>query len=278
MANTTANNNINNKTADTCSVISNWSVITEEETTKVKSLREQLLIRSRKWCNHTSIHGLPNLIRANTYWRFFFWLITMTICLVLCILVVTSNIQDFLRFSVVTKARELPMAKDERFPMVSICNENPFISPAANQYLTEYFARNYAINVSTFDDVLGQLGPRRTSEAFEQILYSMNSPLVNSSAFGYTIDQVITTIWLYGQQWPIETLERFFDPFYGPCVRFNSGMNSSGQPIDRELLAVSGIGLNIVIFIGVSDDMRDYIYQPPNRGIRVEVKGNLSVS
>lgn len=269
---------INNKSTEefhlSLSNLSNISKITEEHTTKIKSLREQLTIRSREWCIVSSIHGLSNIVRAHSYWRLFFWLIMLLVCSVLCILLVVSNILDYLRYDVITKARTLPLSQDEFFPVVSMCNENPLISPESNRFIKEFFLENYGLNVNTYDDVLKNLDPDKAKNAYRQLLYSMNLPR-DFSSFGYPVNNVIDSINFYGESYPIAELESFFDPYYGPCFRFNSGKNLTGQNVKRENLAVAGIGLDLVVFMGVTDDIRDYLYQPSNRGIRIEIKGIL---
>lgn len=260
---------------------SQTSVITEEETTKTRSLRDQLSIRCREWCLATSIHGLPNIIRSQTYWRFFFWLVSLTICLVLCVLLVASNIRDYLDYSVVTKARTLPMAADERFPVVSFCNENPFISPADNEFLRDFFRHRQGLNVSTYDDVLAQLGPDRSESVYKEILYLMSLPDEhNLTTFGYDKDDIIAFFKLMDGTDPIGDLEKFIDPTYGPCFKFDPGSDdpkdgSAKKP--RQFLTPLRFGIYTLIFLGVPNEVRDYLYQPPRRGVRIEVKGKVAV-
>lgn len=261
---------------------SKTSVITEEETTKTRSLRDQLSIRWREWCLATSIHGLPNIIRAQSYWRFFFWLVSLIICLVLCVLLVVSNIRDYLDYSVVTKARTLPMAADEKFPVVSFCNENPFISPADNEYLRDFFLRRQGINVSTYDDVLAQLGPDRSENVYKEILYLMSLPDEhNLTTFGYDKDDVIAFFKLMDNSDVMSDLEKFIDPTYGPCFKFDPSSDDSKDGLTtkpRQFLTPLRFGVYTLIFIGVPNEVRDYLYQPPRRGVRIEVKGEIAIS
>lgn len=251
------------------------SVVTEEATTKNMRLKNQLLKRFNDWSLVTTIHAVPNIVRAWSaciIWRLVYWVVSLIICLVLCTILVKSNIDDYLQMDVVTKIRSLPQDGGEYFPVVSICNENPFISPQGNEYLKEYFKKKYNITVSKFDDVLAYLGVNMTIYEMIQIPYWMNSPN-QSKSFGYSNEELFLDINYFGLDIDPSELERFFDPYYGPCVRFNSGKNSRGESIPRLPLVVSGLGITMEIFMGLSDDIREYIYEPERRGLRIEVKG-----
>jgi hypothetical protein len=65
-------------------------------------------------------------------------------------------------------------------------------------------------------------------------------------------------------------LERFFDPFYGPCFRFNSGKDANGDSIKVENAVFEGAGLEIVVFVG--PPRSNYLFEPQTRGILVEIK------
>ena len=143
---------------------------------------------------------------------------------------------------------------------------------ASKQVGIDKFKKKYNITVSKFDDVLAYLGVNMTIYEMIQIPYWMNSPN-QSKSFGYSNEELFLDINYFGLEIDPSELERFFDPYFGPCVRFNSGKNSRGESIPRLPLVVSGLGITMEIFMGLSDDIREYIFEPERRGLRVEVKG-----
>lgn len=249
------------------------SVITEERNSYEWPLSEQIRRRCHEWCLISSIHGLSNLVRSLAYRRFLFWLISFTICLILCIALVVSNFLNYFSYEVVSKARNLAMSPDEYFPVVSVCNENPFTSPADNQFVRDFFRLRYNINVSTYGDVLDQLGPVRSQAAYQEILYLIGLPAelnLTTATFGYSAQDVVAKFEFDGKPMSVDDLETFLDPNYGRCFRFNSDASSTRR---RHKMFSLGQGLRMDLFLGVSDQVHEYMYAPPRIGLHIEIKG-----
>lgn len=247
---------------------------TNESATKT-SWRAEFGKRIQKWALISTIHGLSNLVRAQTLWRRLFWIVSLLVCLVLCSLLIASMIVDYFQFDVVAKSRTLPLDDDEYFPVVLVCNENPFLSPASQLYLKDYLREEYSLeNFTSYGDIIYRLGLENTTRAFEKILYLMNSPERNRS-FGYSSEDVFFEILYYGFPVNLSKIERFFDPVYGPCFRFNSGKNERGESIERMKIVSPAVELSMTILVGVSYELTDYIYESPRNGILIEVKGIL---
>lgn len=243
---------------------------------KKHELRKEFLKRIQKWSLESTIHGLSNLVRAETVWRRLFWIVSLVVCFCLCGLLVGLMIKDYFDYDVIAKSRTLPLDDDDYFPIVLVCNENPFLSPSSQLFLKRYFRQHYSLdNVSSYEQVVDSLGGiDAASRAFSQILYYMNSPQSDQS-FGYAPQDIFFEIVFNDLAVDLNNLEAFFDPKYGPCFRFNSGRNARGAAIQRKRISSPHIQLSMTVLVGVSYEIRDYIYEPPRRGILIEVKGLL---
>lgn len=250
------------------------SIITEKTIKPELTLQEEFTKRLRKWALISTVHGLSNIARAESIrWRRYFWSFCLLVCLVLCALLVADNIGEYFKYDVVTKSRTLPQDESELFPVVSICNQNPFISAEGDRYLKEFLFKNYGLDASTYLQAVARLGLDNTTLAFERALYSMNLP---GKSFLFPVDEFLFDIKFNGFEVNFDDLEPFFDPKYGPCFRFNSGKNAKGQKRQREKIDSQNVNLEMTVLVGVSYDLKEYLYEPFRKGILIEVKGKIN--
>lgn len=202
-----------------------------------------------KWCFNSTLDGLPNIIKArkNVY-LFIFWIMMFAICLGLCIFVLTKNIMDFYEYEVTTQDRIV--AYDEiKFPIVSICQENPFINPEANNFLENFF------NKTLINDYENSMKKRMWA------LYNLASPSYNNSvkkSIGYSAIELFLNLSFNNNNLdPIKNLEWFFDPTFGNCYRLN---------VETLYASRAGYGFYAEIFTGLPYDQHSYIYEPLSRG------------
>lgn len=172
---------------------SNCSIITEQETTKILDLKNQLLIRCRAWANITSFHGIQNIVKTVQLWRKIFWLIFFLGMVGLCVFSVQKLLIDYFKFEVTTTIRTIPQTGDQQFPVVSICNQNPYVSPDANKYLQTYFINKFNITATSFEDLVKNLGLQNTIKEINWAFYLMANNQINenkSHEIGYDVENV----------------------------------------------------------------------------------------
>ena len=72
---------------------------------------------------HSSIHGLPNIISTKRTCNKIMWIIFVIGCSSFCIYSIINSIMSFLDYEVVTKIELIP-ENPTQFPTVTLCNLN----------------------------------------------------------------------------------------------------------------------------------------------------------
>lgn len=214
------------------------------------------------WMRNSTMDGLPNIAESRkSVIRLIFWLIMFGTCLGLCIFVVTKNIKDYLEFEVTTTDRVV--AKDEiPFPVVTICNQNPFVTPEASTFIKQYIYENFQKNITSSQDLIDLFG---SEEVFLKEVYwflsQLTDPKYNETlkrSFGYSFDDMFPKVTF--NELPIDLTNKtqwYFDPLFGNCYRFNlQELNEYRE----------GYGLFFEAFIGLPYELNNYLFEPMAKG------------
>ena len=92
----------------------------------------------KSWALSTTTHGVQKFTKAQKSHTRVFWIIFIFMALGLCSYVVVNNIIQFMKYDVTTKIRIVDQ-QSVIFPVISICNMNPLVTPSAGRYIKEYF-------------------------------------------------------------------------------------------------------------------------------------------
>lgn len=103
---------------------------------------QRVIYHVKTWALSTTTHGVQKLANAKKIYSRIFWILFILVALSLCFFVIANNIIQYLQFDVTTKIRIIDQ-KEVIFPVVSICNINPFITPYAEQFIRDYFSNKY---------------------------------------------------------------------------------------------------------------------------------------
>lgn len=217
---------------------------------------------TEEWLEEVTIDGVPNIIRSRkNIPSLIFWSIMFSLCLGFSVFLVFSLIDDYNQHDVLSKDR-LISYNELRFPVVTLCNENPFLSPKANEFLKVYFYEKYGVNVSSYKEILEFLGPDQLKLNMKRALYNLMSPKFSDEtrkSMGYSADDTFLTISFFDYELnKTENLKWFFDPVYGNCYRINIDFMNATQ---------EGYGLSAEIFTGLPYEQHSYLFEPLSKGI-----------
>jgi hypothetical protein len=97
----------------------------------------------------SSIHGIPNIVRSQSKWSTWMWILCLIVSSSWCAFIIIKSVNDYASNKVVTNMH-LRYRNKLNFPVVTICNVNPFTTAFARQQI-EFI----------FDPKLGKIGPDR---------------------------------------------------------------------------------------------------------------------
>ena len=223
----------------------------------------------------TTIHGIPNIFRAERILLKIMW----TLCLLgsssYCFFSICKSFNSYFNREVVTNINIIK-EKPTEFPAVTFCNLNPFVTDYALDQLKSFrnmifsSSNNISTNLSTNANL--SIDPRRldTRRAFQE--YTMSEALTdeNRKNYSYPLEDVLLNCYFDSMPCTADDFYWFYDSVHGNCYTWNKGINSKGQ--NKEILNSSRagelFGLNIEFFIGMPSKV-DYFIQ--STGIYVKV-------
>jgi hypothetical protein len=257
------------------SVNLNMSLHSEIPPKKVSNKIELIKKKFYEIFQESTTHGIPNILHKDNIYLRIFWFILLLVSIGFCAYLIIKAILDYLNFDVTSKIRlvnESPMT----YPMISICNTNPFIT----KFAKEYFAAELTKMVNLSDQDLEILYGNSSNpndrvsfiSRFTPFVYTLQSKVADPNfnetirkQFGFTQSQLLLmesfgtfldpTDYDYTFN---DFVTTYYDPNYGNCFRFNSGFLQNGEPIPllKQHQPGRSHGLFIVAFVDVLDNQK----------------------
>ena len=228
----------------------------------------------KDWLRFSKTHGFDRLVISKNLPLKIIWTISLFGSFGLCSFLITRIVIDYLHYEVKTRLREV-YTQQVPFPQVSICTSNPLSTPAANDYIREYFKTNYNLSgISKYADFYQYYNSPDLLNEYLYAAYLVNDPGFNSSlrrSFGYDF---LMYCMYYGIDCTNDgSIINTYDPAYGNCVLINSNKYSNGS--DREIYQANlqDQGLVLYMFTGPPENETNYLYDttgPKGLIIRVE--------
>lgn len=196
----------------------------------------------KDWLASSSCHGYPRVLE-NDKILFMFWIIFPTLAASGAIFFITSTITSYLNYEVVTNIN-VYSENSAVFPSVSICNQNPFVTDYASDYVQNAI-QTLGLN-TTFTT---------TSNFIEKLDFNRNVLLSILSTqsqefkkkFALPFNQTIMSCIYNGMSCADDDFEWYFDFNYGNCYKFNGGKN---KPLKYSNQQGKFNGLTIEYFLG----------------------------
>ena len=182
----------------------------------------------------STIHGIPRLLKANSLMSKISWILLFICSISYCIYLIITASLSYLQYNTVTNFEIIP-EMPAIFPAITICN--------LNQYQTNY----------SFDIV--QKYSNYSSLNTYKRFFLMNELLTINDSFKksltYSLKESLISCLLNLNPCSSSDFVWTFDPIYGNCYSFNTGLNSSGHSVDIQSISKPGNinGLKLELFM-----------------------------
>jgi hypothetical protein len=262
------------KMSETLKNKQNSTKSTENNHNEPKLLRIQIARRLIQLASESTAHGVHNIFKTDNPCICFMWTALSLTSATFCVYMIINSIITFSIYPVTTKTR-LEYQSEFIFPTVSICNTKPFMSRAAYDFTLSQFATTYPsfMNYSFIRNVVyGNYTDPNDIYTFLNLKVNATSPALTAitlfqnqiadvsfndtfrKTFGLTTEQ-----FLFQTEFENEAISasdyfvRYYDPVYGNCYKFNTGVapNGSAIPFFKQYQSGPGNGLHTVHFVDV---------------------------
>jgi hypothetical protein len=192
-----------------------------------------------------------------------FWLICLLGCVSLCGFLVAQTFLIYLSYPVYTTTtlvKEVPTV----FPKITICNSNIPTTEYAYDMIVKINEELYP-NISIFNQTqMSQLTFMDASSIFWLVLTTFQSR-INSGTFsdterqklGHSFEDAFTNCSFNGQTCSPSDFIWKWNPVYGNCYVFNSGLNANGSKVSfkESLLPGAQSGFQLVAYVGYNEKL-----------------------
>jgi hypothetical protein len=149
----------------------------------------------------------------------------------LCSFLIIKLVLNYLNYDVFTTLRTF-YATPALFPKITVCNVNSFTTQYAAQFLKQINQELYP-NVDIFNvEQMRKLNFRSKIEYINTIKssarYKMNSlNKTEKKKLSHSLEDMMFTCYFNQQKCTVKDFNWYFDPYYGNCWIFNSGINET---------------------------------------------------
>jgi hypothetical protein len=196
-----------------------------------KSPSKEIISLAKETLESSSVHGIGNIIRNRFYFIKIIWVLCVLASTGVASWLIQKMISDYLNYDVISKTT-IKFETKLVFPIVSICNLNPFTTDYANQIF---------LNISNEN-------PDLLSELEASKLKHVIAKLSNQTSLGSTLDATILKCQFNFEDCDLATdFEQYYDINYGNCFRYNSGKTKA---LKYATDTGSGTGLDLEFYVG----------------------------
>jgi hypothetical protein len=192
-----------------------------------------------------------------------FWIICLLGCVSLCGYLVAKSFLTYLSFPVYTTTtlvNEVPTV----FPKITICNSNIPTTEYAFEIIKE-INEELKPNLSIFNQTqMSQIAWKDASNIFWSVFTEFHVR-INSETFSdayrkklvHSFEDVLIDCSFNGQLCTSFDFIWKWDPVYGNCYVFNSGLNTSGSKVSYKESVLPGAlsGLQLVAYVGYNEKL-----------------------
>ena len=180
----------------------------------------------------TTIHGLPMIIKENSYLAKIIWLVLFLSASSLCLFLNRKSVIDFMNYEVITKVRIINEPKLE-FPTITICNKNRFSTDLAVDFmrkvikennLDDIFDQEKFINNKSLRFVDKRRKVRLVQDTARLLLENMNDQYRKSLSI--SIENMLIECRFGGKECTKFDFDLFYITQHGVCFRFNSDQDN----------------------------------------------------
>lgn len=225
----------------------------------------------KEWLRISKIHGLDRVVLSKKLPLRVIWIVGLLCSAGLCSFLIARIIMDFLRYEVKSHIREI-YPKEVPFPRIVLCNLNPMVTPQANQYIRDYFAKTFKLKANKYADLYDHgINP---DKELNYLFYTTNYPNVNETlkrSFGY--DFIVYCTYYY-DSCTSDDIIPYYDTTSGNCYIINSSKYPNGSERRPYQSYIQDYGLRLLIYTGPPENETNYMFNPSSgkKGIKIRVE------
>ena len=182
-----------------------------------------------------NIEGLAHICYShNNLYLCIAWIVIMLTSSCLCVMLIFKSVADFLRYDVTVKKR---FVHEHRplFPIVTLCPMYPFATDLSLSLLNQA-----SVEITS--------APSKMMLSLEKYARNRSGSYLDDSTKSQFID--LESMLLSCRIGKIECMfRRIWHPFFFNCYRFNTGLDSDGNQIDRMRVDIAGASFKLGKFV-----------------------------
>jgi hypothetical protein len=225
----------------------------KNETKKIETIKKI----SCSVLENSTIHGLSNIIRNDSFLIRLMWILCFVLFSSSCAYMMLNTIQEYIRYEVVSRV-DVKYENEIVFPMVTICRANPFATDFSTLTLTRNLERNgFNISEYNFDGSLSTLKLKFIGKKNNALLSAANTPENERRKFGPHLNELIISCLFNLYECDLDNdFEDYYDYYFGYCFRFNARklIGNIRRPIKYSSQAGQINGLQLELFIGAANE------------------------
>ena len=209
-----------------------------EPTKNLKEEEKSKKILCKDWLSSISCHCYSRILIHESKLFSLLWVIFPSLMAALAFYFISETILNYLNYDVVTNI----ITYDQRkplFPTISICNQNPFVTDFAVNYVQQLLIERGLTGLNTLNGALF------SRFVIQSVIASENDKFKKKLAFNR--NETIFSCFYNGQKCTDDDLDWYYDFNYGNCYKFNAGivkgLKISNQPGEFN-------GLTFLYFLG----------------------------
>ena len=182
----------------------------------------------------STFHAIPNIARTKRTSIKVMWILILILSSTMCSYLVFKTIVQYFNFEVVTKF-SVVYENPTKFPTVTVCNINPYVTDSAFEFFGEYLA-SLGFNETNQPSFGLKFGSKFLEEFYDlravQSLvlgHKIESKLSKQKleSFGLAPEKFFILCAFKSEECNYTQLRWFYDPIYGNCWTFNPVMIQS---------------------------------------------------
>ena len=188
-----------------------------------KELKPRLLKSLKSLLENSTSHGLPNIVRSNRPAIKILWAICFLISFSTCSFMVIKTISDYLKYETVSKIEYITELRLS-FPIVTICNVNPFTSNESERLVLDSLIK-IGYNHSIDDLIKDKQFEKLYAANIFSLLVAFDPAYGNENKKKLSYDMVMSICTFNEEPCSQSVFEWVYDVNFGSCLRFNTKRN-----------------------------------------------------
>ncbi len=184
----------------------------------------------------------PNIVKNKSYIIKFLWIFSYILTTSCTCWFIIRSVNDYLSHDVVTKTLVKHENEGIIFPIIGICNINPFTTDYSKEFI-KTIIENDEQNIDNLYQTI----------IYANYISNDKTSKFNRKLFGQSLKEFLIDCKFANLKCDMEQdFEHYYDVNYGNCYRYNSGRNMNGKKVKQKYVYSQGInsGLDLELFIG----------------------------